>query len=74
MARQNDTQYARVLMDHLQRDCERFGQSGEWAPIVLWMVEEVRRQSGALRVPRDVSRQMTLAARQAQALVLRASA
>lgn len=69
-----DENYARVLLDHLARDCDRYRQSRDWGPILLWMAEEVRRQSGALRVPGETSRRMREQAHQAQTLVLRASA
>lgn len=73
-AESKDANYARVLLDHLERDCERYDRSHDWGPIVLWMAEEVRRQAAALRVPRDVARSMREQAATAQAKVLRASA
>ena len=72
--RQRDASYANVLLDHLARDCERFDRSREWGPILLWMAEEVRRQAGALLVPRDMARRMRDQAAQAQAKVLRPTA
>jgi len=69
-----DEQYASVLLDHLARDCDRYRQSRDWGPILLWMAEEVRRRAGDLRVPGETSRRMREQAQQAQTLVLRASA
>ena len=67
-----DPEYASVLMDHLRRDCDRFRQGAEWAPIVLWMAEEVRRQAAMLNLPSDISREMADMASRAQMLVCRA--
>lgn len=69
-----DASYARVLLDHLARDCERFDRSSDWGPIVLWMAEEVRREAGSLHVPRETARRMLEQASIAQAKVLRPSA
>jgi hypothetical protein len=69
-----DQRYARVLLDHLDRDCERFDRSRDWGPIVLWMAEEVRRQAQSLALPRETARRMCDRASMAQAKVLRASA
>lgn len=73
-AESKDETYARVLLDHLERDCERYDRSRDWGPIVLWMAEEVRRQAAALRLPRDVARSMRERAATAQAKVLHATA
>jgi len=67
-----DSEYASVLMEHLRRDCDRFRKGAEWAPIVLWMAEEVRRQAGMLNLPTSVSREMSTMATQAQMMVCRA--
>lgn len=69
-----DENYAQVLLDHLERDCERYARSRDWGPIVLWMAEEVRRQAAALSVPRATARDMRERAATAQAAVLRATA
>lgn len=71
---QRDSNFARVLLDHLARDCARFDHSRDWGPIVLWMAEEVRRHAGSLAVPRETARRMRDEASLAQAKVLRHSA
>jgi len=50
-----DEQYASVLLDHLARDCDRYRQSREWGPILLWMAEEVRRRAGHVRAAPPLS-------------------
>lgn len=71
MSKTADPDFANVLMDTLRRDCDRYSQGPEWGPIVLWMAEEVQRQSSSLDLPREIVRQMTMLATEARTLVYR---
>lgn len=73
MATTPDREYAQELLRRLRLDCERMAARLDWAPVVLWMTEEVRKAAASLSIPREVATQMVQAADDARSSVQRSA-
>ena len=60
-----DIQYAQQLLDILNDDRRRMQQDPTHAPVVLWMVEELRAAASRLTLDRPTSQSMLTAAAEA---------
>lgn len=58
MAGNSDEAYARTLLTILQRDQARLDNDLEWASVVIWVAEDVRREAGRLSIPSDLAADM----------------
>jgi hypothetical protein len=65
-----DPEYAETLLSMLENDRRRLHEEPSHAHIVLWMVEEVRDAASRLRIDRDQSKAMMLAASKARRAAL----
>jgi hypothetical protein len=65
-----DDHYAARILEMLESDRRRLREDPGHAHVVLWMAEEVRDAAGRLKLPREQSRSMSLAAAQARQAAL----